>query len=422
RWLHEALSSLIRSQFNDASYSRFLAQADYIARVGGAKELPEGMKGRQKRLVLLPTLTHAIHVEVDEQLFPGASVSLSALFGLDPNRSTTCLTASGITVYERGRPISLDSIAADSVLIWQEGATGQAKDFGTALPRLEQQSKEHAHSRCVHECYELDRQCYELIEAYCMAVSIAKRNVGRVIAWAEKLEQWLRSIDRNEKHAATTATVASVMDFRDKEMLNRLQPCIAETAARREEVRACADAARQLAACVSRWTVLDDRSIANWHDSLRDLSSRLADSSKLSNTEIDLDIKWANTLKKEAQNRLAELEADAANRVKEREGIAHVIRNVVALDEKLSRCVRKMKETASIVCSVADQARERVAEYVQNTTGMDEAVIRRNLTNSVYAFPMLQINLEKQVELVNTLQDMRLEYTARGSSGSSHSH
>ncbi|GMR40167.1 hypothetical protein PMAYCL1PPCAC_10362, partial [Pristionchus mayeri] len=419
RWLRFALSSLIRCQFNHANYARFLDQAGYIGRVGGAKEMPEGMKGKQKRVVLLPTLTPSMHVEVDEKLFPGASVPLGSLFGLHLNRSTSCLTANGIAVFGAGQPISLSSIAADSVLVWHEDAAGRTTEFGRAFPRLEPESTEHRLLRCVQECYDLDRQCDEVIDAHRMAVQIAKKNVDRVIARTQELKQWLHSIDRNEKHAASTAAVASVMQSRNKEMLDRLQPCPVETEARRREVEACADLARQLSACAAAWKPLNDRPIANWQDSLHRLCARIADSSH-SRTSFEMDVKWAGTMKKRVQDRLEELKAAASGRVTKEHGIAHVIRSVVALDVKLNECVRKMKETASLVSNIADQARERVTEYMQNTAGMDEAVIRRNLTNSVSAVSMLQRNVEKQAELAKKMEQMRLEFVARG--GSSHSH
>lgn len=414
RWLRNALSSLIRSQFSSASYSTFLSQCAYIAGVGGAGVMPKGTRGSQKRLVLLPSLTPSVHVEVDDAIFPGAHIQLSSLFGLPMHTRTACLTADGVIVFGPGQPISLHSIAEDTILVWNEHSQGFGVDNAKIIPMFASSSREGEHHRCVQECYDLDRQCDEMIEAHRVATQITKRNVDRVMARALEHRQWLHSIERNEKHAASTAAVAAVMQSRNKDMLDQLSTCPVETAKRKKEVERCVGEAKKLSECVARWTQLDERHIANWQDSLRRLSSRPETSSR---SAFEMDEKWAKTMKKRVENRMKELKDDCDDRVRKEQGIAHVIRNVVSLDATLSECVRKMKETASLVSTIADQARDRVTNYMQQTAGMDEAVIRRNLTNSVSAVTMLRRNVEKQAELVKKMEELRVSFRAQSNNG-----
>ncbi|KAF8357008.1 hypothetical protein PRIPAC_92003, partial [Pristionchus pacificus] len=413
RWLRHALSSLIRSQFTNASYKTFLAQAAYIAGVGGAKEMPAGRRGTQKRLVLLPSLTPSMHAEVDERVFPGASIQLHGLYGLPLTTRTAILTADGITVYGPGQPIALDSFADTTALVWNDQSTGFGPEKGTVYPPPPTPcSREELLQRDVLLCFNLDRQCEEVIDAHRLAASITKRNADRVIARTHELRQWLHSIERNEKHAASTAAVAALMQSRNQDMLDRLQSCPGETAMRRKEVERCAAEAARLAQCAAAWTGMDERHIANWQDSLRRLSSP----SKSSDTRsaLEMDQKWAATMLKRVQDRLADLKTDANYRVKKEEGIGHVIRGIIALETTLHECVRKMRETAGVVSAVADQARDSISSYMQNTAGLDEAQIRKNLTNSVSAVSMLRANVEKQAELARKMEELRVRFRAQG--------
>eukprot|EP00080_Pristionchus_pacificus_P016062 PDM76082.1 protein kinase [Pristionchus pacificus] len=273
-------------------------------------------------------------------------------------------------------------------------------------------SREELLQRDVLLCFNLDRQCEEVIDAHRLAASITKRNADRVIARTHELRQWLHSIERNEKHAASTAAVAALMQSRNQDMLDRLQSCPGETAMRRKEVERCAAEAARLAQCAAAWTGMDERHIANWQDSLRRLSSP----SKSSDTRsaLEMDQKWAATMLKRVQDRLADLKTDANYRVKKEEGIGHVIRGIIALETTLHECVRKMRETAGVVSAVADQARDSISSYMQNTAGLDEAQIRKNLTNSVSAVSMLRANVEKQAELARKMEELRVRFRAQG--------
>ncbi|GMS88315.1 hypothetical protein PENTCL1PPCAC_10490 [Pristionchus entomophagus] len=408
RWLTHALSSLVRTQFTACAYDSFLRQCASIAIVGGAREkMPGEKRGSQKRLVLLPALTPTLHAEVDQELFPGAHIQLNSLFGLPLQTRTACLTADGITVFGPGQPISLGAIADDTVVVWNETSTGFGTDAGRVLPKFgPSRDREVEHLRCVQECYDLDRQCDEIVEAYRVSVQIAKKNVDRVVARTAELRQWLHSIERNEKHAASTAAIAALLQSHSKEMLEQLRSCPAETEMRRKEVERCAAAASQLVECAARWTPLDERHIANWHDSLRRLSSRFHENTR--STAFEMDEKWARTMMRSVEGRLAGLKADCENRVRRDAGVGHVIRILVSLDVTLSECVRKMKETASVVSTVADQARNSVTGYMQATAGLDEAQIRKNLTNSVSAVSLLRRNVERQAELARKIEEMRV--------------
>ncbi|GMT17270.1 hypothetical protein PFISCL1PPCAC_8567, partial [Pristionchus fissidentatus] len=412
RWLIAALSSLIRSQFNDSAYDRFLAQCRGIARATAGGEMAEGRKGTQKRLVLLPALTPTAHADVDERVFPGANIQLHSLFGLPPVSRTVRLSADGITVFGPGQPINMDGIREDTVLVWNEHGQGLGVQAGAVMPSRHTKSREELHLSCVQDCYDLARQCDEVIDAHHATVHIVRRNVERVLARCAELRKWLKSIERNEQQAATTATVAAVMEACNKDMLDRLQSAPEESTKRTSEqggeIERCGEQAAKLVDDLKQWTPLDERHIANWQESLHRISQlrALSPGSNGAGSGFRMDEKWASTMRKRVEQRLHELRADCEQRVKGDAGSAHVIRSLIAVDATLCESVRKMKETASVVSTVSDQARARVSQYMKHTAGMDEALIRKNLTNSVFAISMLKNNVKKQAEMTRQLEVM----------------
>ncbi|KAF8356767.1 hypothetical protein PRIPAC_91762 [Pristionchus pacificus] len=305
-----------------------------------------------------------MHGEVDGKLFPGAHISMSSLVDLPASSLTACLTIDAIRVFRSGEPVSPDEFTNDTLIIWNERASEFGEDIVEVMPSPPPKSKEDEHHNCILMCLDIHRRCEEIIEAYRLTESITKKNLDRTTARIGELTLWLNSIERAEKQSISIVNVSSIVTLCGKEIFEQTDASPNESSNIWREVKLCAEKIAKTTEYSSKFSPLDERCVDNWQSSLQRLSTNTA-LEETSNSSLEMYTKWAKTLKQLAGKRLSALMKDCKERMTEKHGIGYVIRNLIAVDQKLTACLEAMKETANCVTTVADQALEQLTAHAE---------------------------------------------------------